>query len=199
MQDITDKIFLKEGDSFEGSIKKYIRRITEGFKPDEDIIACIFIKKDNEVTINALSGGFFEDVEAKNKLAYAVLPTIILAQNCDQIAFFKAVWMVQMKKGEYDTSVVPSEHPDRVEGIMLDIGDVESMKSYFAKIARRPILPPILGEFELLPGTPEGRMYDPLIDALNFNRNPTRDLGAKIIINALSKITLHDKVELKKI
>lgn len=134
------------------------------------------------VVLAGLDPNFMRDPEAKNVLAYEVMPQLIRESGARRFGFITTVWMViQDSVDEQNLRAWMEEHgsignhPQREEYVMLLLGDNKGRnEQWLAKITRRPDEHPILNRWKKLDvdAIPEGRFHDSLMSAIQGKEVP---------------------------
>jgi hypothetical protein len=127
--------------------------IAHRLEPDEDW---------QPVLVGLAEGGpvilAFPIIEGAKDQLVEVLAVIAQAHEFKAMAILTPVWSVGVHMEdsteeerqdviEHGLEVPPSQHPDRVEAVMLQTLDAEVMRFYHALITRRPGQHPLLGEW----------------------------------------------------
>jgi hypothetical protein len=78
-----------------------------------------------------------------------VLRSLAIQTKAIAIVFITEIWMLEKKEGPLDTSIRPSESPDRVEALMLSSEHVRlGHRLFYARITRDPEGKPIVADWE---------------------------------------------------
>lgn len=170
-------------------VKEYITKVVGDLEPDDDIMPVLFLRHGDEVTVAGIDPSFMNTIEDKDKLALAYIPIMVMQTKAEEFAFVTAAWTVKLppeRKDEMD--IAPSEHPDRVEIIMINTGDSEHQGLHSVVVDRHESSAPTLQEWVAMDtdGEVTGRMFDSIRDAMMFNRYHNQELFTEIMLRAQS-------------
>ena len=153
-------------------LRKGSQRVQADFTdPDDDWVFTMFgMNRRGEAEIVAADAAFFSSDETKDNLV-AALSQITREREYVALATLVSTWRVEYEKGSegYDDPfrVMPSQHPDRREALMIVAVDRYGDEVYMADIVRHDGAPPTLEPWERQPGDQHtGRFIEPLRTAL---------------------------------
>jgi hypothetical protein len=158
-------------DRFTEQAKRWVRREQRTFsQPDDDWDMSIGIDFPGEERhyFFRVPSPLANSEEGKDALAHA-LGMAVHQFKPTKLAIISSTWMVELKGDppEKDDMLAgrlrPSQHPDRIEAVVLLVADQEITHVWRAKIIRSDDGPPDLEPWELQPVAAElsGRMIDP--------------------------------------
>ena len=129
---------------------KILFGVEENFRRDHEIIPVLVGTLDGEDSIGVIPlGQLMGDVEGK-ELVGALIANF--RAKVELLAFVSEVWMVQAKTTDAKEAmkVAPSQHPDRVEKVMVNFYYGPKVKVWLAEIIRPELENPRLGNWESL-------------------------------------------------
>jgi hypothetical protein len=165
--------------TFDNALVK-IAEITEAFQNnDADYLPVALMRTKNDDFVAMDLSDLLDDKDALTDL---ILPTIIGSAGVVEITLVLSSWVVKadLKDGETRADVIkrmqilpPSEHPDRVEALVVLGFSRDEEICQIAEINRSSEGPPTLGEFEVISeddprGAMTGRFADPLRKAISM-------------------------------
>src|SRR5262245_25376818 len=154
-------------------MRSSVERLGRGLAPEDDWMPVAFLVNEDQKIDIVSTPGYANDAE---KDAYvAAIGIAAIAHNATCIGMVATTWMVKFDKGDRPQSGVvvprPSNHPDRVEAVIVVTTSTDVSTIATADISRHAGRPPSLGPWEIMDdrasGTRlEGDMLAPLRAAL---------------------------------
>ncbi len=145
--------------------------------PDEDWDPVLLAEDaSGRVSIVGIDPRHLSSEEAKDVLAYQVLPGLIRRLDAQALVLVHSAWVVERPSRD-DLKGRVREQPDRREWLMVQVVDLLHHEVWHAPISRDGQGGPTLGEWESERGVKAaGRFWDPLRIALaeNFARKMAR-------------------------
>lgn len=140
--------------------------------PDDDWMPVMFLRKrkeddSTELIVAAFDPAFVSNATSKDDMARA-MGMLVQQARADACAILLSAWMVQIDKEEADENGIPrpSEHPERVESLILQVIDAGHYEAYNATILRDGEQPPALTDWERLDDGTGKNMSGRFVDTL---------------------------------
>lgn len=158
--------------------------------PDEDIIPVLLTHGKRGLGITAL---MMPDDEAKEKIAQMMIASIAFAE-ATEVIFICTAWMGPPNA----LDVPPSQHPDRMERVILvHQQSTDKCDLYAAPVIRHDNRPPDLGQWEEMGGAMGGRFGDAIESGMKLAKSVSDVPGlAKSINESWDKGTVAQDMEL---
>jgi hypothetical protein len=160
-------------------IKLVIEQIQREFtEPDDDFAPVALVIGEKLRTVVPMN---IPNDEAKDIFANLVIPTTVRALEAWMVVLVLSAWTVEMTPFEGETraeaqarwedlGVMPSEHPNRKEIVVLSCITADEMQFWRADINRHKKKPPTLGAWKMASeksgAEMSGRFIDPIIAVL---------------------------------
>ena len=119
----------------------------------------------------------FEDDQEKDFYGKFLIPSLILKYNASIFGFVSTAWMVSEKSDAPRSEIMPADHPNRVEILLLEARSFDKNKSLTATIKRQKKKHPILESWNEFNGSTQGRFVDTVMKALQHNKNIGRRMN----------------------
>lgn len=148
-------------------IKDTTAKIAADFTdPDDDWQGVMFfIGGDNDAMLPLM----FENEREKDFVSTVAIPELIREHKPWIVAQLQSAWTLSLPREQAgrDDIPLPSQHPDRVEALIMIVCTVEQVQMWTAKINRYETRPPTLAAWELFQATgSEGRFITPIVETL---------------------------------
>jgi len=158
---------------FMDTVRDGVEQVGGQLGPEDDWLPMAFLEREDpestdgvaELTMVGIDPEYMDEEERKEFLGSVVLPSIVEKMKARKYAFLSTAWMAKVGReedGSVDTSIPPSEHPDRMEVVIITACDREIAEFCYAEIIRTPDHPPMLTPWETMARgiEVEGRFID---------------------------------------
>jgi hypothetical protein len=164
-----------EFEHFVNSLKESVEDIALRLNPEEDWAPVFFLLNDKGEMYQVMAS--FENDEEKDFYGRLLIPSLILKYNISIYGFVSTAWMAKEKSATHRSEVLPVDHPDRVEIIILEARSFDKSKSMIASIKRQKKKHPTLESWKEFNGTTQGRFVDTVMKALLHNKSIGRRMN----------------------
>jgi hypothetical protein len=140
-------------------------------KPDDDWTMALMLVHpgDQRPQLIRLPGWVANDDDFKDAYGHALGVAARITKPL-MVAMIQSTWVAPVRSGDIvddQVRVMPRDHPDRVERVLVVVLDTEIEQSWFATVKRRRRRPPVLEPWEQYEADGMvGRLIDPLREAL---------------------------------
>lgn len=145
-------------------VRESINDMGPNLDPEDDWLPMAFLEdEDDALVMVCVDPQFMNEEDGKEILGTVVLPGIVEKVKARKYAFLSTAWMAKIERdsdGEFDESIRLSEHPDRMEVVIIACCDREISQFHFAEIIRTPDHSPMLGPWEASSEQFESRFID---------------------------------------
>ena len=169
---------IDEFDQFVLFLKKSVEDIALKLKPNEDWAPVFFLLNDKNELYQVMAS--FEDDQEKDMYGKLLIPSLILKYNAFIYGFVSTAWMVKEKSDFPRSNILPVDHPDRVEILMIEARSFDKNKSMMANIIRQRNKHPILESWKEFDGATQGRFVDTV--GISFFLHP-EIIATRVVIN----------------
>ena len=156
--------------AFADQVKSAVNTIQQKFTdPEDDFIPIVQFSNGEDVSITPIPGEMLNSEEAKNILMGTVIPEVAKKTGTTMVATVFSAWTATYDKDtqpEDEGFVPPSENENRQEMVVVTVIDRERAEVHTAFILRDGEHPPGLTDWEVYTDQIEGRMVEPIQEAL---------------------------------
>jgi hypothetical protein len=159
---------IKEGkdkfDQFETFVKEYVENIAEKLKPSEDWEQTFYVVNDEGAFRGFIDFNVDKDKEIFCKL---LMPSLIHRTKAFIYCFVSTGW--QIPKNLSKSGIRPSQHPDRVEILFIEVISFDKIRFLTGNIIRQEGKHPQIESWKVSDNSSQGRFVDPVKKALLKN------------------------------
>jgi hypothetical protein len=142
------------------TMSKVLDRLTEQAKEDVELIYSEFEAPDDDLIpymlmatgqgglgVVGLDPEFFSNEEAKNLLAYAIMPEALREFSAQGAAFVSAAWTSDRHRDDPGPHPLPRDDPNRREAVFALVISATEARTLQAEVTRTDDAPPVLGDW----------------------------------------------------
>ena len=156
-------------DQFVKYLKESVQEIALKLTPEADWDTIFFLFNDQTGMYKVLPS--FTNDQDKNLYFKLIIPTMIQENEVTMCGFILTAWAVDDSLSSSKTEVRPSQHPDRIEILIIEALSADKNLSILFKIKRQKGKHPILELWRQDDEHSEGRFVEPIMKALQQNKN----------------------------